>query len=150
MIDEQARKYIALMKRNNSKLSLLYLDLDDFKEINDRNGHDLGDIILKKLAERFSSFLRGSDVVARLGGDEFLFLLPDTDKEKAKRVVKRLMNLIEEPFSIDEECYNISGSIGISTFPEDGETFAELLSCADRIMYSKKERRNKIRYFNQG
>ncbi|MEA2066157.1 MAG: diguanylate cyclase [Thermotogota bacterium] len=149
MLAEQARQYIALMKRNDSKLSLLYLDLDGFKAINDKHGHDLGDIVLKKFAQRFTNFLRESDVVARLGGDEFLFLLPDTDKDKAENVTERLKKLIEEPFDIEGKYYNISGSIGVSTFPVDGKTFSELLSCADRRMYGKKEKKLKSCFFYQ-
>jgi diguanylate cyclase (GGDEF)-like protein len=149
MLAEQARQYIALMKRNNSNLSLLYLDLDGFKAINDKHGHDLGDIVLKKLAQRFTNFLRESDVVARLGGDEFLFLLPDTDKHKAENVIERLKKLIEEPFDIESKQYSISGSIGVSTFPVDGKSFSELLSCADRRMYGKKEKKLKSRFFYQ-
>jgi diguanylate cyclase (GGDEF)-like protein len=147
MLAEQARQYIALMNRNNSSLSLLYLDLDGFKAINDKYGHDLGDIVLKKLAKRFTNFLRESDVVARLGGDEFLFLLPDTDIHKAENVIERLKKLIEEPFDIEGKQYNISGSIGVSTFPEDGKSFSELLSCADRRMYGEKEKKFKSRFF---
>jgi diguanylate cyclase (GGDEF)-like protein/PAS domain S-box-containing protein len=143
MLAEQARQYIALMNRNNSSLSLLYLDLDGFKAINDKYGHDLGDIVLKKLAKRFTNFLRESDVVARLGGDEFLFLLPDTDIHKAENVIERLKKLIEEPFDIEGKQYNISGSIGVSTFPVDGKSFSELLSCADRRTYKKKKKAQK-------
>ncbi len=149
MLAEQARQYIALMKRNNSKLSLLYLDLDGFKAINDKYGHDLGDIILKKLAQRFTSFLRGSDIVARLGGDEFLFLLPDTNHSKAKKVVDRLLKLIGEPFVIGEDNFKINGSIGISTYPEDGQSFSELISCADKRMYKEKPSKFSTRSYKQ-
>ncbi|MFO7881155.1 MAG: diguanylate cyclase [Kosmotogaceae bacterium] len=149
MLAEQARQYIALMKRNDSKLSLLYLDLDGFKAINDKHGHDLGDIVLKKLAQRFTDFLRESDVVARLGGDEFLFLLPDTDHSKAKKVVDRLLKLIAEPFVIEEDTFKINGSIGISSYPKDGQNFSELISCADKRMYKEKNNKIKSRFYRQ-
>ncbi|MDK2953608.1 MAG: hypothetical protein PWQ27_991 [Kosmotoga sp.] len=135
---ERVKQYIALAKRRKSPLSILYLDLNHFKEVNDTFGHDVGDLVLRKITKRFKSCLRESDLVARLGGDEFVFALPDTDAENAAKVAKRIIEAIEKPINIKGKSVKISGSIGVAVFPDDGENIDQLLKHADMNMYRDK------------
>lgn len=135
---EMAKQYLALAKRRNSFLSILYLDLDRFKKVNDTLGHDAGDLVLKKITQRLKSCLREGDLVARLGGDEFVFALPDTDAENAAKVAKRIIEVIEKPINIKGKSVKISGSIGVAVFPDDGENIEQLLKQADMNMYRDK------------
>jgi diguanylate cyclase (GGDEF)-like protein/PAS domain S-box-containing protein len=127
--------------RNNNKLvALLFLDLDGFKQVNDKLGHDMGDQLLKLVAHRLTGCLRGSDVVSRLGGDEFTVILPAVPKvEDATRVAEKIIMTLAEPFLIQENKVLITVSIGISLYPLNGEAADILIKNADAAMYSAKE-----------
>jgi len=120
------------------RLSLLLLDLDHFKEINDSFGHPIGDEILKMLGPRLKSVLRYNDVLARLGGDEFGVVLTDADADYATAIAERLTSQIEQPFMLPVASLHVSVSIGIALAPTHGEDSAELLRCADIAMYRAK------------
>jgi diguanylate cyclase (GGDEF)-like protein len=119
-------------------LSLLYIDLDHFKEINDSFGHAAGDDILRQLGPRMASSLRDTDVLVRVGGDELAVVITDTDSAYAIAVAQRLVHKLEEPFVLDTVSVRISASIGIANAPADATDSTGLLRCADLAMYRAK------------
>ena len=134
--------------------AVLYIDLDNFKQINDARGHTLGDALLMQVAQRLTRQLRPGDTVARLGGDEFVVLVNNvaSDMESAGRaallVAEEIRVSLEAPFNIDTHLYSITGSIGITLFPERGEHVEDLLREADTAMYRAKDLgRNRIRFY---
>ncbi len=138
-------------RRNNDRVAVLFLDLDDFKKINDTLGHDTGDKLLKEAAFRLQSVLRSGDTVGRLGGDEFIILLGGlSDVADTRPVAEALLNKFTEAFRIDSRELVLTASIGISIYPEDGENLSELLRNADSAMYHSKEQgRNTYSYFTE-
>ena len=127
--------------RNQSTFSLLYIDLDNFKTINDAKGHTYGDRVLVETALRLKRSIRNSDTVARIGGDEFVILLENTsDKKAIATMAENLIGVISEPFHIQNEELKISCSIGIATYPREGSTTDELLAVADKAMYKAKHK----------
>ena len=144
---EQAK---ARASRTNWCVTLLFLDLDNFKSINDTLGHDSGDAFLKQIATRLSACMRETDTISRLGGDEFLILLPDlTQAEDAAPILAKLMEQMQMPFYADGHEISTSVSMGVAIFPEDGTSFESLLKKADMAMYkAKSDGRNTYRYFD--
>lgn len=142
--------------RNNERVAVLFLDLDDFKKINDTLGHDTGDKVLKETANRLRSVLRSGDTVGRLGGDEFIILLGGLSQAAdAQPVAETLLNNFTKAFRIDSRDLVLTASIGIAIYPDDGDNLSELLRNADSAMYHSKEQgRNAYSYFtdemNQG
>lgn len=125
--------------RTGNKAAILFLDLDGFKLINDKCGHEAGDFLLKEVAGRMKDILRETDTVARMGGDEFTLLLTDiNDRSKAEIVADKIRNSISEPIIIEGNPVRIRASIGISIFPDDGSDEKQLLSKADHEMYLMK------------
>ena len=137
--------------RENDRLSVLFLDLDRFKVVNDTLGHSVGDELLKQVANRLRSCLREGDTVARLGGDEFIVLLPNINSDDIARLVaKKLEDAIKQPFFVDGNELFLTGSIGISMFPENGETADLLIKNADTAMYYTKEQgKNSFNCYNR-
>ena len=129
-------------KREDHNLSLLILDLDDFKEVNDTLGHLTGDYLLIEVGDRINYVLRDVDTVARIGGDEFSILLPHTDEEQAKVTAKKILSSFHETFSIEGVDISIAASIGIAVYPKHGHDVQTLLRYADIAMYVAK--RNKL------
>jgi diguanylate cyclase (GGDEF)-like protein len=120
------------------RLSLLYLDLDHFKEINDSFGHSAGDEVLRQLGPRLTSHLRATDALVRVGGDELAVLVMDTDPTYAATVARRLIDELERPFLLDALSVRVGASIGIAHAPADATESASLLRCADLAMYRAK------------
>ncbi len=146
--DERAKYVLGLCKRNKNSLALLFIDLDHFKDINDTLGHNFGDLLLVELAGRLMQTLRESDIASRLGGDEFVLLLPGDDAVGAERVVEKLMQIICAPYRIEQHELNITASIGIAIFPDDGESLESLIRSADVAMYcAKQDGRNAFSFF---
>ncbi|MFW6172651.1 MAG: PAS domain S-box protein [Elusimicrobiota bacterium] len=137
---ENGKNHIDLSKRYKRNLSILYIDFDGFKEVNDKYGHDTGDRLLINICNRIEKVIRESDVFARIGGDEFVILLPETDYESAEKLVERLHISLDSPFVLDENKIKMVLSIGISTYPDDGESINILIRIADERMYSNKPR----------
>jgi diguanylate cyclase (GGDEF)-like protein/PAS domain S-box-containing protein len=136
-------------QRNDEVVAVLFLDLDDFKKINDSLGHETGDKILIEAAVRLRNVVRSGDTVGRLGGDEFIVLLGGlTDAADAQAIAENLLNRFKDPFRIDGRELILSVSIGIASFPVDGDNDSELLRKADSAMYHSKELgRNAYSYF---
>jgi diguanylate cyclase (GGDEF)-like protein len=134
-------------KRQEDGFSLMLLDLDRFKEINDTLGHQTGDAVLEELAERLRSVSRASDTVARLGGDEFALVLEGArDGASALFVAERIRRALEDPFSVDGLSLQLETSIGIAVFPEHGEDAESLLRHADIALYASKETHGPVVY----
>jgi len=126
-------------ERNNGSFALLYIDLDKFKIINDTKGHAFGDKILIEAAFRLKQSIRNSDTVARIGGDEFVLLLEGmSNKNKVLEMAEILKKTLNRTFVIDDEAFELSCSIGIAIYPEEGATPDVLLSAADKAMYKNK------------
>ena len=125
-------------KRNKKNFSLLFIDLDGFKAVNDTYGHKTGDILLQKVTQRIQKQIRQSDLLARIGGDEFIVVLTDVDKEFISKISQEILQNLEKTFLIQENTLNISASIGIATYPKDGENNDALLNNADKAMYTIK------------
>ncbi|BCD61038.1 MULTISPECIES: bifunctional diguanylate cyclase/phosphodiesterase [unclassified Nitratiruptor] len=143
-------EFIALGKRKEFHFAILFIDLDNFKEINDTLGHDIGDKLLQEFAKRIKNELREEDIAARQGGDEFVILLPNVSSgEAALEVACRLKNSFEEPVAISSHSLTISFSIGIALFPQDAKNAIELLKAADIAMYKAKEKRNNCILFQE-
>lgn len=139
-------------QRYGHPLSILMIDLDKFKDFNDRYGHTAGDHLLKYFSQLISESIRPSDIPSRFGGEEFLVLLPETDKREAKAVAERIQRRISfYPFRIDsrKEEIGFTISIGISTFPEDGGGPEEMITLADMALYqAKKDGRNRVAMYS--
>ena len=128
---------------SNKKLAVLYLDLDNFKEVNDNYGHDTGDLLLKTTASRLKNIIRSQDKVSRMGGDEFTVLLTDIENKKdVKKVIKKIEEKIAEPYQINGIKINISCSIGYSIDHGKKRSFQELINKADLAMYEVKKEKN--------
>jgi diguanylate cyclase (GGDEF)-like protein len=131
---------LAQAKRNKKKVGIVMLDLDNFKDVNDTLGHDVGDTLLKAVAERLSVILRKSDTVARFGGDEFVLIFPDMEAiEEAIQVVQKIIDRFNKPFLIDTHQLVVTTSIGIAVYPNDGMDEEILMKNADIAMYQAKQ-----------
>ncbi len=140
---------LARAQRENLQVSLLFIDLDRFKHINDSQGHEVGDQVLRVVANRLDEQLRADDFVARLGGDEFaVILMHPRASRAASRVVRKLLAALAESFKLDRRRYAIGASIGISVYPDDGLDANTLLRQADLAMYQAKQRRSGFEYFS--
>lgn len=135
--------------RKGGQVSLMFIDLDRFKHINDSRGHEIGDEVLRIVADRLGEVLRGDDFVARLGGDEFAVVMshPRTLRA-ARRVAVKLIETLTQPFRIDNHSYTVSASIGISVYPDDASDANTLLRQADMAMYRAKLKRSSFEYFS--
>ncbi|WP_199170178.1 bifunctional diguanylate cyclase/phosphodiesterase [Hydrogenovibrio sp. SC-1] len=142
--------------RSGREVALLLLDLDNFKDINDTLGHDVGDLLLQQIAQRLESCVRKSDTVARLGDDEFVVMLEGLSKQhietaaiQAKDVSEKILATLNQPYQLAMDEYHCTASIGVVLFSNHGTTVAELLKRVDIAMYqAKKAGRNTLRFFN--
>ncbi len=130
---------IAQTSRQHKQLAVLFLDLEDFKGVNDSYGHDAGDSVLKRVAERLRACVRVGDTIARLGGDEFVLILENIyGQEDVDHVVEKIKNAFEQPFKIKSHTIQIGVSVGMAVYPQNGKDFEALLSHADLTMYDDK------------
>jgi diguanylate cyclase (GGDEF)-like protein len=149
LLTDRLAQSIALAQRHRKKVALMYLDLDQFKNINDSLGHSVGDQLLQSVARRLESCVRHSDTVSRQGGDEFVVLLSEvTAAQDAVLTAEKLIKAIAEPHLIGEHRLNVTLSIGISLYPDDGEDVEAVLTNADTAMYyAKRSGRNNYQRF---
>ncbi len=137
---DRLRQAISRSRRSNTSVAVCYLDLDGFKPINDRYGHDIGDLILIETARRLQETVREGDTVSRIGGDEFVLILCDlSGLEQCKIVLDRVLQEVSRPIAIDDVIVEVYASIGLTLFPEDDEDADILLRHADQAMYVAKE-----------
>ncbi|MDT8376164.1 MAG: sensor domain-containing diguanylate cyclase [Mariprofundaceae bacterium] len=130
---------IAMARRNGTKATLMFIDLDGFKLVNDTLGHSAGDQLLREISSRFSSCVREVDTVARIGGDEFIIILTSSEgREGAERVAQKVIAAVNEPFRLQEHHASVGVSIGIAIYPDHGEDSETLLTRADDAMYLVK------------
>jgi len=138
---ERVSHLITQSERHKNNFTLLYIDLDKFKIINDTKGHAFGDQVLKETASRILHTIRHSDTIARIGGDEFVLLLENTSEKKdIVAIAEAVIEVLCRVFIINAEEVNINCSIGIAIYPDDGTTTDALLSSADRAMYKAKDK----------
>ncbi|MDY6977723.1 MAG: EAL domain-containing protein [Pseudomonadota bacterium] len=140
---------IKAAERGNDKVAVLFLDLDNFKDINDTLGHDVGDELLKECAKRLTQNVRANDTVARLGGDEFVIIFNGiTNLSSVDDVISKLLEVIAVPFLIDAERVHTSGSLGVTLYPNDADNTKDLLKYADQAMYkAKASGKNSYKYY---
>lgn len=139
LLDARLGHSIQVAHRNHSCVAVLFLDLDNFKHINDSLGHEAGDQLLIEVSGRFERCVREDDTVARLGGDEFVIILEQVDDRKAvEPLAKKLLDVLKEGYRLRTQGVLISTSIGIAMYPMDGDTSERLIGCADAAMYKAK------------
>jgi diguanylate cyclase (GGDEF)-like protein len=141
---------LARAQRHRSRVALLYIDLDDFKLVNDSKGHAAGDLVLQSIAPRVQECVRKIDMLARLGGDEFTVVIEDVqDPRDVAIIARKIIERLNEPFAVPEEEVHISASIGIACYPDDATDVETLLANADTAMYAAKAQgRNNAQYFS--
>ena len=140
LFQDRLKMAVARAKRENEVLALMFLDLDNFKNVNDSLGHDVGDLLLKGVSVRLVEALREIDTVARIGGDEFVILLESLkDQNEAVRVARKVIKSLNQSFKFQNKPLYVTGSLGITLFPEDGMDTDTLLKNADMAMYKAKE-----------
>ena len=140
LLADRMRQALAQCSRNGKTLAVCYLDLDGFKPINDRWGHEAGDQMLREMARRLMACLRAGDTVARLGGDEFVLLLLNLDRiDECESALKRILAAVGQPWTINGHTVQVSASIGVSIYPSDAADTDMLLRHADQAMYMAKE-----------
>jgi diguanylate cyclase (GGDEF)-like protein/PAS domain S-box-containing protein len=152
LINDRLQQAVIKARRDKSHMALMFLDLDKFKPVNDNLGHDIGDLLLKQVAQRLLESVRASDTVARIGGDEFVVLLPAIEQEQDATVVaEKILQSLNRPFEVAGHHLEISVSIGIAAYPEHGDNEKLLLINADIAMYHAKHAgRNGYRFFVRG
>ena len=150
LFNSQLEENIGKAKRRATKMALLFIDLDHFKEINDSLGHEVGDEVLGIVTTRLREAVREGDMVARLGGDEFTILMEDLSHgHDASVLAKKILEVLVKPIEIGEHKLYVTSSIGVSLYPEDGTTAQNLLKYADAAMYkAKDEGRNNFQFYS--
>lgn len=151
LLDASIEQSIKRARRDNLMIAIIYLDIDNFKTINDNLGHRVGDQLLQQLAQRLPKLLREQDITARLGGDEFVILLEELDSlETVHSVIEKIHSELEQPWQIDDHNFIATASMGVSIYPENGEASKTLIQKADLAMYSaKKAGRNRYHIFEE-
>ena len=138
-LDKQLEAQIEEARQNASIFGLIYIDLDEFKQVNDLYGHSIGDLYLQEVAVRMKRQLRSADMLARLGGDEFAALVPAVrNRAEVEEIAQRLERSFDEPFAVEGCLLRGSASVGFALYPEDAATRDALLSAADAAMYAAK------------
>ncbi|APV48961.1 hypothetical protein BWI17_04255 [Betaproteobacteria bacterium GR16-43] len=150
MFHVQLEQAILTARRAGEPLTVMLLDLDRFKAINDTLGHPVGDQVLREVALRVRSVLRESDIVSRLGGDEFAVLLASGDSERAPQVAAKVLKALEKRIVIDGQSMDLGASIGLATFPQHGEDGAALVRAADVAMYVAKRNMGSVATYDPG
>ncbi|MCK5197422.1 MAG: sensor domain-containing diguanylate cyclase [Spirochaetales bacterium] len=150
LFTELLKQELRQADRQKMKTAVLFIDLDDFKPVNDSMGHDTGDKVLEMVAQRFISSLRESDAIARIGGDEFAAIICNVkNKTDIEKIAYKIINKFNNPFKIDNNKFQIGISMGISVYPDDDNTMDGLLKKADTAMYQiKSESKNSFCFFH--
>ena len=150
MFRDRLLQEVSKSNRTKRSLALFFIDLDEFKDVNDTLGHEVGDKLLQETGKRIRSCVRESDTVARLGGDEFTIILSDLHEDHIHDLASTIINKLSEEYLLGEELIHISASIGITLYPNDANDIDGLIKNADQAMYAaKKQGRNRFSYFTQ-
>jgi diguanylate cyclase (GGDEF)-like protein/PAS domain S-box-containing protein len=151
MFLDRFHQALALALREQRKLCLVFLDLDNFKDVNDSHGHDFGDKLLREVAKRLETTMRESDTLARFGGDEFVLLLTSiTSQESPALAAQRILSVFSQPVAIDGRQVYSSASVGLAIYPDDGTDAESLFKCADTAMYhAKNEGKSRYHFFSR-
>lgn len=151
LLHDRIQYALASYRRTHQAASILFFDLDGFKAVNDKLGHDMGDILLQAVAKRLESCVRSQDTVARWGGDEFVAVLASVFQEEyVIPIIQKILKIVEEPIIIDKHKIKITISVGVSILPKDGETSAILIRNADIAMqHAKMMGRNNYAFYTQ-
>ncbi len=152
LFSDRLQQSLAIARRDQACLALMFIDLDRFKPINDRFGHDVGDLLLKEVAQRIQVCLRESDTVARIGGDEFVVLLPLIRMERdAREVAEKIRHTLNQPFDLADHSMSISSCTGIAIYPDHGSDEKQLIKNADAAMYyAKSVGRDNVQIYRPG
>ena len=152
LVRDRLKIAISLAQRNQTMLAVMFIDLDDFKEVNDTLGHEAGDYVLKQVAGRMLGCVRSSDTVARVGGDEFLIIANDIHIPKiAEQIAGKVINIVSSPIVFNGGQASVGASIGIALYPNDGQDIDQLIKQADKAMYrAKNSGKNSFRFANNG
>jgi diguanylate cyclase (GGDEF)-like protein len=147
LFNDRLEHGLAQSLRHGRPLAVMFIDLDGFKDVNDKHGHDMGDAVLQMLATRLQEHTRSGDTASRHGGDEFLYLLSEPGNEKSiASIAERMIRLIQEPCNLSSHGTDVSvtlgASIGISMSPKDGTTVDKLIKSADSAMYCAKQQKS--------
>jgi diguanylate cyclase (GGDEF)-like protein len=149
MFNDLVQRTILGAQRKKKLVSVMLMDLDRFKEVNDTLGHHNGDLLLQRIAQRLQGVLRDGETIARLGGDEFAILIPDVpDRQACVHVAKRLLKTLEEPVVVGGLALQCEGSIGIAIYPEHGKQVEAIMRAADVAMYVTKEQRSGHEFYD--
>jgi diguanylate cyclase (GGDEF)-like protein/PAS domain S-box-containing protein len=151
MFLDRLQQALSLAHREGDKVSLVFLDLDNFKDVNDTQGHDFGDKLLRQVAVRLTDCMRESDTLARFGGDEFVVVLTSVHSHACvATAAQRILSAFSQPFEIDGRQIYSSASLGIALYPDDCKDASSLFRCADTAMYNaKNEGRSQFRFFSK-
>lgn len=147
---DRLRQSVSRYKRDDKPIAVMFMDLDGFKKINDDHGHGVGDELLQYISKRLVSVLRESDTVARIGGDEFTFIINDVESlESLELIANKILSIIESSYTLHDNIYTVSASLGISLLPDNTEDMKILVKQADIAMYkAKKEGKNRIKFYD--
>ncbi len=150
LLNDRLSQAFIRSKRENKAVALLFLDLDNFKNINDSQGHHMGDVVLIEVTQRLKKAIRKQDTLARLGGDEFVVIIEQVESEEdVLNLANKLIHTLSDQFSLEQKEYYLGISIGISMYPKDAETVSDLLSKADIAMYQAKAKgKNNCVFYN--
>lgn len=147
-VEDTMRQYIQAAQNTPNQFTVLFLDIDRFKDVNDSFGHTVGDQLLIEITKLMQGVLRGDDMLARLGGDEFLIVLPTSEPDLTLQITQRLMQAFQTSIAVGEYSLRVTPSIGIAMFPEHGEDVGTLLQHADTAMYeAKRDGRNAFTFY---
>ena len=151
LLEDRLTQALALSERNRKQTAVMFIDLDRFKAINDSAGHAAGDAVLKEVSQRLAKQLRTGDTICRVGGDEFVVVLPQfTRLSDIAHVSQKIIETVSQPVSVDEQDLQVSPSIGIAIFPDDGRDAETLIRNADAAMYHAKETgRSNYQFFTE-
>ena len=149
LFQQNLEQEISNSQQNNKSFALLLIDLDNFKDINDIKGHNFGDQLLKNVAKKINKSVKNKNNIARFGGDEFTVIIPETDNHsQTEKIAQEIISSLRQPFTINDEQVFITASIGIATYPNDGDDVFTILKHADQAMFKAKEQgRNRYSYF---
>jgi diguanylate cyclase len=140
MLKSHLKKVLARANRKEHEVTIMFMDLDGFKDVNDSLGHDIGDALLKEVANRLNESVREEDLISRLGGDEFILVFEETDKKEITIIADRILKNISEAYLLLGKKVSITPSIGIASYPEDGMDIESLIRNADKAMYLAKNK----------